>query len=258
MFADTEGNIGYMLVSSIPIRKNHHPLLGCRVLDGTTSMHDWEGYGDFSNLPFHINTDKGFYVTSNQRQYPDTARDDIGATHGSTARAQRLHHFIASKIKEGHKFSVKDNLAMQTDTMDVHAQRLVPHILKVTKDILANQEMKFDTKVRKDIQEMYEILEGSEIKKDGKTTGMFDGDMRADSVQASVYSLWHYYFYSSLLRAQTVLGATESKIMKDDEAFWNTKTRLSLIDNYAFTDFYQRLIEHLSQNPTSNKYDKIC
>lgn len=46
--------------------------------------------------------------------------------------------------------------------------------------------------------------------------------------------------------------------MKNDELFWNTKTRLSLIDNYAFTDFYQRLIKHLSDNPKSTKYDKIC
>lgn len=134
----------------------------------------------------------------------------------------------------------------------------MPHILKIAKDILEHPEMKFDPKTKEDIKEMYVILEGSEKQKDGTTLGLFDGDMRADSVQASIYSLWQYYFYSSLLRAQTVLGATEGKIMKDDEMFWNTKTRLSLIDNYAFTDFYQRLIEHLSQNPTSSKYEKIC
>lgn len=65
MFADNSNNIGYMLVSAIPLRKNHYPLLGCRVHDGTSSKHDWEGYGDFSRLPFHINSDKGFYVTAN-------------------------------------------------------------------------------------------------------------------------------------------------------------------------------------------------
>lgn len=82
--------------------------------------------------------------------------------------------------------------------------------------------------------------------------------MSADSSQASVYSLWHFYFHSSLLRDVTVNGFYESKIIKDDELLWNTKTRLSLIDNYAFTDFFQRLIYHLSSNPQSQKYDKIC
>ena len=88
---------------------------------------------------------------------------------------------------------------------------------------------------------MTDILKG----KDGgseKGKGIFNGDMHADSIQATIYSLWHYYFHASLLRAQTVRGHRESKIMKDDEVFWNTKTRLSLIDNYAFTDFYLRLI----------------
>lgn len=88
--ADNSGNIGYMLVSSIPIRRNDYPLLGCRVHDGTSSKHDWIGYDDFEKLPFSINSEKGFYMTANQRQYPETARDDIGASHGSTARALRL------------------------------------------------------------------------------------------------------------------------------------------------------------------------
>lgn len=46
VMADTSGNIGYMLLSSSPIRKNEYPYLGCRVLDGTTSEHDWEGIVD--------------------------------------------------------------------------------------------------------------------------------------------------------------------------------------------------------------------
>ena len=68
---------------------------------------------------------------------------------------------------------------------------------------------------------------------------------------ATVYAYWQYFFYTSLLRAYTDLGPTESELLKDGEPFWNIKTRLSLIDNYAFTDFYQRLILHLSENPTS-------
>jgi len=43
VMADNSGNIGYMLLSSSPIRKNEYPYLGCRILDGTTSTHDWQG-----------------------------------------------------------------------------------------------------------------------------------------------------------------------------------------------------------------------
>jgi len=48
VLADNSGNIGYMLTTSIPERKNDFPLLGCRVLDGTTAKYDWTGLGDFS------------------------------------------------------------------------------------------------------------------------------------------------------------------------------------------------------------------
>ena len=42
--ADSSGNIGYSLLVNAPIRKNGYPYLGCKVLDGTTSKHDWEGF----------------------------------------------------------------------------------------------------------------------------------------------------------------------------------------------------------------------
>lgn len=54
--------------------------------------------------------------------------------------------------------------------------------MKVTKDILANPDVKFDSKTREKINDMYQILEGSQIKSDGKKDGIFDGDMREDSI----------------------------------------------------------------------------
>jgi len=37
VMADRKGNIGYMLLSGSPKRKNDYPYLGCKVLDGQTS-----------------------------------------------------------------------------------------------------------------------------------------------------------------------------------------------------------------------------
>ena len=45
IMADTQGNIGYQLVASIPVRKDKTPFIGLRVLDGTSSAYDWEGNG---------------------------------------------------------------------------------------------------------------------------------------------------------------------------------------------------------------------
>jgi len=67
--ADTSGNIGYMLASSIPIRKDKTPYIGCRVLDGTTSEFDWEKdqYLPLSELPRVINPKQGYIMTANNR-----------------------------------------------------------------------------------------------------------------------------------------------------------------------------------------------
>ena len=106
VMADSSGNIGYMLITSIPERKNEVTYVGARVLDGTTSEYDWTGLGDFSKLPFQINPEKGYYVTANNRQVPDTALHEIGVTHGSTIRSMRINELIEQGVKERKKFTV--------------------------------------------------------------------------------------------------------------------------------------------------------
>ena len=56
LFADTKGNIGYMLIMTIPERVSKIPFIGSRVLDGTTTEFDWTGKTiDLKDLPYSIN-----------------------------------------------------------------------------------------------------------------------------------------------------------------------------------------------------------
>ena len=41
ILADKVGNIGFITLSTLPIRKDETPYIGTRVLDGRTSEHDW-------------------------------------------------------------------------------------------------------------------------------------------------------------------------------------------------------------------------
>jgi hypothetical protein len=43
----------------------------------------------------------------------DHSSDDIGATHMSTGRAQRIDEMISGFIKEGHKITVEDMKSIQ-------------------------------------------------------------------------------------------------------------------------------------------------
>ena len=90
VLADTSGNIGYMLLSSSPKRKNEYPYLGCRVLDGTTSDHDWEGIVGIDHLPIVLNPAKAYYMTANHRIVPENSKFDIGASMISTGRSLRI------------------------------------------------------------------------------------------------------------------------------------------------------------------------
>lgn len=105
VMADTSGNIAYSLLSAAPKRKNDYPYLGTKILDGTTSKHDWEGLVNLKYLPFHLNPKKGYFMTANQRVVPENAKYDYGATMVATARSLRLDEMIQEKIKKGHKFN---------------------------------------------------------------------------------------------------------------------------------------------------------
>lgn len=108
VMADTKGDIGYMMLTPSPRRKDRTPFLGSRVLDGTTSAWDWEGILPTTDLPRSFNPKKGYIVTANNRQTPDNAAYDIGAALLVPARAIRIDEIIRNGIAEGKKFTEQD------------------------------------------------------------------------------------------------------------------------------------------------------
>jgi penicillin amidase len=101
VFAFDNGDIGYILAANYPNRKNKTPYSGCRVLDGTNSDNDWDGYLPAKSMPRVINPKKGYIVTANNRVVPENSELDIGATITSTVRAQRITELIQSGIDKG-------------------------------------------------------------------------------------------------------------------------------------------------------------
>lgn len=146
MLADSSGNIGYMLLSTSPMRKNEYPHLGCRVLDGSTSDHDWLDIIDLKNLPFVLNPKKGYFLTANNRVVPENSRFDVGASMIATGRSIRISEMIEDGLSAGKKFTAQDMVEMQQDMTDVFARDLVKHIIKVV-DHLDFEEHRFSKEV---------------------------------------------------------------------------------------------------------------
>jgi penicillin G amidase len=112
VMADNENNIGYMLLLPYPKRKNPTPFLGSRVLDGTTSEFDWDGLLPLSANPRSFNPKRGYIMTANNRQAPDHAATDAGASQMSTSRSIRIDEVLQEKIASGIKITYEDMSAL--------------------------------------------------------------------------------------------------------------------------------------------------
>lgn len=76
------------------------------------------------------------------------------------------------------------------------ARGLTPHVIKICRQELEKSG-------NKDLKQMVDILEG------------FDGSMDLESVQATVYSYWQYFFYANLMSEFTNEGLTGSQLLSD-------------------------------------------
>lgn len=131
IMADTENNIGYIMLLPAADRKNKTPFIGCRVLDGTTSEFDWTGLLPLSVNPRSINPERGYIMTANNRQVPDNAATDVGATQMSTGRSQRIDEVLKTLVSSGEKITPADMQALQQDVHDINARNLKPAILSL-------------------------------------------------------------------------------------------------------------------------------
>jgi penicillin amidase len=64
VYADVNGNIGYVMAARVPIRKKGH---GEVPVPGDTDLYEWKGYIPFEQLPQAFNPEDGLIVTANAR-----------------------------------------------------------------------------------------------------------------------------------------------------------------------------------------------
>ena len=114
IFADTQGNIGYYLLMTVPVRKDKTPYIGSRILDGLTTKFDWtDQVIPLSAMPRSLNPKKGYLATANNRQTSDHAIHDFGASINSPGRILRIDEVLREGIANGKKFKIQDMGALQ-------------------------------------------------------------------------------------------------------------------------------------------------
>ncbi len=107
VYADAQGNIGYIMGARIPIRNSSNPTL---VFDGTTSENDWKGFVPTQEIPVILNPTENFIASANNKTLKDF-KYHISNLWEPSSRIDRIRELLTSK----QKFSANDFKKYQMD-----------------------------------------------------------------------------------------------------------------------------------------------
>jgi penicillin amidase len=121
IYADAQGNIGYIMGARIPIRKSDNPTL---VFDGTTSENDWKGFVPTNQIPVILNPAEDFIASANNKTLKNF-KYYISNLWEPSSRIDRIRELLTSK----QKLSANDFKKYQMDFVSPYAKTLTSYLL---------------------------------------------------------------------------------------------------------------------------------
>jgi len=121
VYADKDGNIGYMFGGKLPLRNSVSPTF---IYDGTTDKYDWKGIVPINELPSILNPPTNFLATANNKLVKDF-KYHISNIWEPSSRSERILTLLTAKEKH----SVEDYKKYQMDITSPYAEKIVKHIL---------------------------------------------------------------------------------------------------------------------------------
>jgi penicillin amidase len=109
VYADVNGNIGYVMAAHVPIRKKGH---GEIPMPGDTDDYEWTGYIPFEQLPQALNPDSGLIVTANARVVGPSYKPYLTDHWEEPYRTARIYELLRDKGG----LRPEDMLKVQADT----------------------------------------------------------------------------------------------------------------------------------------------
>ncbi|MGB1147599.1 MAG: penicillin acylase family protein, partial [Alphaproteobacteria bacterium] len=132
VFADVDGNIGYIAPGRVPMRGEGNLTRGFVPAPGWDAAYDWTGYIPFEELPRHYNPESGMVVTANENIVETTMGPDyphyITSEWSDPYRGDRIRALLA----ETDKHDLETLAAVQTDTKSTFAEEFTPRLIDAT------------------------------------------------------------------------------------------------------------------------------
>ena len=105
LYADVDGNTGFIAPGRIPIRKPENDLRGLFPAPGWDAKYDWDGYIPFEDLPQILNPQSRMIVTANNKIVPSGYPYLIAAEWEPGLRARRIEtELMRSDLHDGETF----------------------------------------------------------------------------------------------------------------------------------------------------------
>lgn len=200
LYADVNGNIGYVMPGKVPIRAKGD---GTLPVPGWNDEYRWTGFIPYDKAPRVFNPKQGFIVTANN---PQVRAEDypylLSMDHDRGQRAQRLTDLILS---DPDKLTIDDLAAAQTDNQTLQGLELISYLKNITFE---------DPAVTAARDKML----------------AWDGQMMMDSPQAALYAIFweqlnNALFNDKLPEEQLPGGGTDTEdvvhfLLKDPESKW--------------------------------------
>jgi penicillin amidase len=170
-YADRKGNIGYLGVGRIPIRKQGD---GALPVPGWSDEYAWIGSIPFESWPRTYNPDVGILISANNKPVGESYPYLISTDFAAPDRADRIGVMLAELKSSGKPLTLDAMARIQADSRSEPALRLLRRLLQ--------RSPKGERQT-----EAYRLLRE------------WDGDMRGNEASAAIFNVWTDYLRRLLL-----------------------------------------------------------
>ena len=125
VYADIEGNIGFVAAGRVPHRRPTNDLKGMAPAPGWQAKYDWADYIPFDQLPHSFNPQSGAIVTANQRITPPGYAHFISSEWQPPYRADRIQQLLDATPKH----TANSFARIQADVVSLAMRELLPKFL---------------------------------------------------------------------------------------------------------------------------------